>query len=61
ADWLMTTHKDWVKLKQFPAVRKWRELHWLEIELDITEGREQLGRKIELTALGEAIKSCMND
>jgi tetraacyldisaccharide 4'-kinase len=49
ADWLMTTHKDWVKLKQFPAVRKWRELHWLKIELDITEGREQLGRKIELT------------
>jgi len=49
ANWLMTTHKDWVKLKQFPAVRKWRELHWLKIELDITEGREQLGRKIELT------------
>ena len=49
ADWLMTTHKDWVKLRQFPAVRKWRELHWLKIELDITEGREQLGRKIELT------------
>jgi len=46
ADWLMTTEKDWVKLKQFPAVRKWRELHWLEIELDVTEGREQLGRKI---------------
>ena len=49
ADWLMTTEKDWVKLKQFPAVRKWRELHWLKIELDVTEGREQLGRKIELT------------
>ena len=46
ADWLMTTHKDWVKLRRFSAVRDWRELHWLKIELDVTEGREQLGRKI---------------
>jgi len=46
ADWLVTTEKDWVKLKPIPAIAKIKELFWLKIETRITRGKEELGRTI---------------
>ena len=53
-DWLVTTEKDWVKLKELsrlhPTEREnffTRSLHWLKIKMVITEGKEQLSRKLE--------------
>jgi len=46
ADWLVTTEKDWVKLKEISTIAKIKELFWLKIETRITEGKEELGRTI---------------
>jgi len=46
ADWLVTTEKDWVKLKEIPAIAKIKELFWLKIETRITRGEAELERTI---------------
>ena len=46
ADWLVTTEKDWVKLKDIPPIASIKELFWLKIETRITQGKEELGRTI---------------
>ena len=42
AEWLMTTEKDWVKLKSPDVRRRLPELRWLKIDLVVGEGREAL-------------------
>jgi len=42
ADWLVTTEKDWVKLNRLPGVRAMKQLHWLKVEMVITQGQKQL-------------------
>jgi tetraacyldisaccharide 4'-kinase len=46
ADWLVTTEKDWVKLKAIPAIAKIEDIFWLKVETRITQGKEELGRTI---------------
>jgi tetraacyldisaccharide 4'-kinase len=46
ADWLVTTEKDWVKLKEIAAIVRIEELYWLKIETRITHGKDELGRAI---------------
>jgi len=41
ADWLVTTGKDWVKLRDIPASAKLEKLYWLKIELTLMDGREE--------------------
>ncbi|MBN1845736.1 MAG: tetraacyldisaccharide 4'-kinase [Sedimentisphaerales bacterium] len=46
ADRLVTTEKDWVKLRQIPPLAHIEELCWLKVETRITRGKEELGRRI---------------
>ena len=53
ADWLVTTQKDWVKLKEVLDIEKdtrgtkphptiVKRLHWVKIEMEIVEGNDKL-------------------
>jgi len=46
ADWLVTTEKDWVKLRKLPMVSKVEQLYWLKISINITHNQEMLCEKI---------------
>ena len=46
ADWLVTSEKDWVKLKEITAIAKIKELFWLKVETRITHGKDELGQNI---------------
>ena len=45
--WLITTEKDWVKLRELPEAATVGRLYWLEIELEITSGQEVLEQVID--------------
>ncbi len=45
--WLITTEKDWVKLRELPEVSTVNRLYWLKIELAILSGQEELERVID--------------
>ena len=45
--WLVTTEKDWVKLRELPEVATVGRLYWLEIELAILSGQEELERVVD--------------
>jgi tetraacyldisaccharide 4'-kinase len=47
AQWLITTEKDWVKLKGLPQTADITDLYWLRVELAITEGKEQFCAKLD--------------
>jgi tetraacyldisaccharide 4'-kinase len=47
AEWLITTEKDWMKLKEFSTANEIKELYWLKIELTITTGEQQLNTLLE--------------
>jgi len=47
ARWLITTEKDWVKLKELPQVNAVADLYWLRVELAITEGKEQFCAELD--------------
>jgi tetraacyldisaccharide 4'-kinase len=47
AQWLVTTEKDWVKLKELPRISDIADLYWLRVELAITEGKEQFCAKLD--------------
>ena len=47
ADVLLTTEKDWVKLKHTAGARDISTLHWLRIETAINEGGRELGEKLD--------------
>ena len=47
ADWLVTTQKDWVKLREIPGAKGLDNLYWLQVEMTLSQGREQLQREID--------------
>ena len=44
--WLVTTEKDWVKLRELPEVATIGRLYWLKIELAILSGKDELEKTI---------------
>jgi len=47
ADWLVTTQKDWVKLRAIPGTKGLDNLYWLQVEMTFGQDREQLQREID--------------
>ena len=47
AQWLVTTEKDWVKLREFAAAEYTDDLYWLKVEMVLGEGETELRREIE--------------
>jgi len=47
AEWLITTEKDWVKLRNLPAAWQTPALHWLRVETVLTQGEPDLWQRVE--------------
>ena len=46
-DAMVTTEKDWVKIKQLSAAQMLKNLYWLKIETVLTHNREQLEDRLD--------------
>ncbi len=60
ADWLITTEKDWVKLRDLPDITKLEGLCRLKIELVLKDGREEFFSLLRSKVL-TGNRLCMND
>ncbi|MBN1763938.1 MAG: tetraacyldisaccharide 4'-kinase [Sedimentisphaerales bacterium] len=47
ADWLVTTQKDWVKLKGIKSVRQMEEVYWLRVDIALLDSDEQFCAAID--------------
>lgn len=52
-DWLVTTQKDWVKLKEVSGASDMEELYWLKIETSLEEGGRELLIMVDKVLAGE--------
>ncbi len=46
ADWVVTTEKDWVKLRQVSVIHEFKELCWVRVAMRFCEGEEEIATEL---------------